>query len=166
MFCSLTHYPYNLLAADLTDSVKMDSYKNLMLIMENKRIMKVAVFGSGYVGLVTGSCLANVGNQVICVDVDENKIECLQQGDIPIYEPGLDQIVLANVANQQLSFTTDAESAIKQSDIIFIAVGTPPSEDGSADLKYVLAVAETVGQHMDQYKVVVGKSTVPVGTCR
>ncbi len=127
--------------------------------------MKVAVFGSGYVGLVTGACLANVGNQVICVDVDQDKISRIEKGDIPIYEPGLDQLVLSNQANGQLSFTTDAQMAIETSDIIFIAVGTPPNEDGSADLKYVLAVAKTVAEHMNDYKVVVGKSTVPVGTC-
>ena len=127
--------------------------------------MKVAVFGSGYVGLVTGSCLANVGNHVICVDIDQNKIDRLLAGDIPIYEPGLDQLVLSNVANGQLSFTTDAKLAIEHADVIFIAVGTPPNEDGSADLQYVLAVASTVGEYIDDYKVVVGKSTVPVGTC-
>jgi UDPglucose 6-dehydrogenase len=127
--------------------------------------MKIAVFGSGYVGLVTGSCLANVGNDVICVDVDQQKIERLLAGDIPIYEPGLEQLVLSNVANGQLNFTTDAQRAVEHADVIFIAVGTPPREDGSADLQYVLAVAETIGQHIDDYKVVVGKSTVPVGTC-
>lgn len=127
--------------------------------------MKVAVFGSGYVGLVTGSCLANVGNDVVCVDVDENKITRLLKGDIPIYEPGLDKIVLDNVASGQMCFTTDAKSAIEHAEVVFIAVGTPPQEDGSADLQYVLAVANTVGQHMNDYKVIVGKSTVPVGTC-
>jgi UDPglucose 6-dehydrogenase len=127
--------------------------------------VKVAVFGSGYVGLVTGSCLANVGNNVVCVDVDEAKIARLLKGDIPIYEPGLDQIVLSNVASGQLSFTTDAKQAVEHAEVIFIAVGTPPQEDGSADLQYVLAVANTVAQHMNGYKVVVGKSTVPVGTC-
>ena len=127
--------------------------------------MKVTVFGSGYVGLVTSSCLANVGNHVICVDIDQNKIERLLAGDIPIYEPGLDQLVLSNVANGQLSFTTDAKMAVEHADIIFIAVGTPANEDGSADLQYVLAVAETVGNYIDDYKVIVGKSTVPVGTC-
>jgi UDPglucose 6-dehydrogenase len=127
--------------------------------------MKVTVFGSGYVGLVTGSCLANVGNQVCCVDVDAAKIARLQKGDIPIYEPGLDEIVLENVANGQLRFTTDAEEAIAHGEIIFIAVGTPPKEDGSADLQYVLSVAKTVGTYIDKYTVVVGKSTVPVGTC-
>lgn len=127
--------------------------------------MKVTVFGSGYVGLVTGACLANVGNHVCCVDVDAAKIERLKKGDIPIYEPGLDDIVLENVANGQLRFTTNAEEAIQHGEVIFIAVGTPPQEDGSADLQYVLAVAKTVGSYMNDYKVVVGKSTVPVGTC-
>lgn len=127
--------------------------------------MKVAVFGSGYVGLVTGSCLSNVGNHVMCVDIDQAKIDRLVSGDIPIYEPGLDQLVLNNVANGQLSFTTDAKLAIEHADIIFIAVGTPPNEDGSADLQYVLAVASTIGEHLNDYKVIVGKSTVPVGTC-
>lgn len=127
--------------------------------------MKVAVFGSGYVGLVTGSCLADVGNQVSCVDVDSDKIDALKKGNIPIYEPGLEQLVLDNQKQGRLEFTLDAASAIKHADIIFIAVGTPPQEDGSADLQYVLKVAETIAKHMNEYKVVVGKSTVPVGTC-
>ena len=127
--------------------------------------MKVTVFGSGYVGLVTGACLANVGNNVCCVDIDETKVASLLRGEIPIYEPGLDQIVLDNVANGQLTFTTDAQKGVEHGEIIFIAVGTPPNEDGSADLQYVLAVADTVGKYLNEYKVVVGKSTVPVGTC-
>ena len=127
--------------------------------------MNITVFGSGYVGLVTGTCLANVGNHVCCVDIDERKIERLKKGDIPIYEPGLEQLILDNVANGQLQFSTDAEAGVDHADIIFIAVGTPPNEDGSADLQYVLAVADTVGRFMKGYKVVVGKSTVPVGTC-
>lgn len=127
--------------------------------------MKVAVFGSGYVGLVTGTCLADVGNQVSCVDVDSDKIDALKKGHIPIYEPGLEQLVLDNQKQGRLEFTLDAASAIKHADIIFIAVGTPPQEDGSADLQYVLKVAETIAKHMNEYKVVVGKSTVPVGTC-
>ncbi|CAA0117564.1 UDP-glucose 6-dehydrogenase [BD1-7 clade bacterium] len=127
--------------------------------------MKVTVFGSGYVGLVTGACLADVGNSVCCVDIDENKIQRLLQGDIPIYEPGLDRVVLDAVASGDLTFTTDAKKGVEHADVIFIAVGTPPQEDGSADLQYVLAVADTVGQYMNDYKVVVGKSTVPVGTC-
>ena len=127
--------------------------------------MKVAVFGSGYVGLVTSTCLADVGNQVSCVDVDSDKIDALKKGHIPIYEPGLEQLVLDNQKQGRLEFTLDAASAIKHADIIFIAVGTPPQEDGSADLQYVLKVAETIAKHMNEYKVVVGKSTVPVGTC-
>lgn len=127
--------------------------------------MKIAVFGSGYVGLVTGSCLANVGHHVCCVDVDANKIARLKKGDVPIYEPGLDALIIENSANGQLRFSTDSKQAIEAADIIFIAVGTPPNEDGSADLKYVLAVANTIGQYMNGEKIVVGKSTVPVGTC-
>jgi UDPglucose 6-dehydrogenase len=127
--------------------------------------MKVTVFGSGYVGLVTGTCLANVGNRVCCVDVDAAKIARLQRGEIPIFEPGLDHLVTENVANGQLQFTTDAKMGVEFGEVIFIAVGTPPNEDGSADLQYVLAVAETVGRYLDRFKVVVGKSTVPVGTC-
>ena len=127
--------------------------------------MKVTIFGSGYVGLVTGACLAEVGNHVCCVDVDEAKITRLKNGEIPIFEPGLDQIVLDNVASGQLQFTTDAKAAVDHGDVMFIAVGTPPKEDGSADLKYVLAVAETIGSYLEEFKVVVGKSTVPVGTC-
>lgn len=127
--------------------------------------MKVTVFGSGYVGLVTGACLADVGNQVFCVDIDQNKIDSLKKGEIPIYEPGLDRLVLENQKHGHLQFTTDAKEACEHADIIFIAVGTPPKEDGSADLQYVLNVAETIATYMDDYKVVVGKSTVPVGTC-
>ena len=127
--------------------------------------MKVTVFGSGDVGLVTGACLADVGNHVVCVDIDEAKVASLTRGEVPIYEPGLDRLILENQNHGHLSFTTDAKSAIEHGDIIFIAVGTPPQEDGSADLQYVLAVAATIGQHMDDYKVIVGKSTVPVGTC-
>lgn len=124
--------------------------------------MKITVFGSGYVGLVTGGCFADAGNQVMCVDVDEAKIERLRNGDVPIFEPGLDAVIARN--SERLSFTTDAKTAVEFADIIFIAVGTPPDEDGSADLRYVLAVANTIGEHMNEYKVVVDKSTVPVGT--
>lgn len=127
--------------------------------------MKVTVFGSGYVGLVTGACLADVGNHVVCVDIDEAKVEKLTKGEVPIYEPGLDRLIIENQQHGHLEFTTDAKSAIEHADIIFIAVGTPPQEDGSADLQYVLAVAGTIGQYMNGYKVIVGKSTVPVGTC-
>jgi UDPglucose 6-dehydrogenase len=126
--------------------------------------MQVSIFGTGYVGLVTGACLAESGNHVVCVDVDSAKIEGLNRGVMPIYEPGLDDVVVRNHANKNLSFTTDAPSAIAHGQIIFIAVGTPPDEDGSADLRYVLAVAKTIGQHLHDYAVIVNKSTVPVGT--
>jgi UDPglucose 6-dehydrogenase len=126
--------------------------------------MNITVFGSGYVGLVTGACLADVGHQVMCVDVDQAKIDALQGGVIPIYEPGLEAIVVANHSAGRLHFTTDAVAGVAFGEIQFIAVGTPSDEDGSADLKYVLAVARSIAQHMDDYKVVVDKSTVPVGT--
>jgi UDPglucose 6-dehydrogenase len=126
--------------------------------------MKVTVFGTGYVGLVTGTCLAEMGNQVICVDIDRAKVDGLNNGQIPIFEPGLTPMVVHNHQEGRLQFTTDAKSAVEHGEIIFIAVGTPPDEDGSADLQYVLAVADTIGQHLNQYAVVVNKSTVPVGT--
>src|SRR5690554_2368706 len=126
--------------------------------------MKITIFGTGYVGLVTGACLADVGHYVLCMDVDQGKIEKLKNGQIPIYEPGLDNIVKHTVEAGRLSFTTDTEEAVKHVTLQFIAVGTPPDEDGSADLQYVLAVAKSIGQYMDDYKVVVDKSTVPVGT--
>ncbi|HWU75509.1 MAG TPA: UDP-glucose/GDP-mannose dehydrogenase family protein [Rhodanobacter sp.] len=126
--------------------------------------MKVTIFGTGYVGLVTGACLAEMGNHVLCVDIDAAKVARLKQGDIPIFEPGLESIVRRNHAGGHLDFTTDAATAIAHGELIFIAVGTPPDEDGSADLQYVLAVARSVGQHLDRYAVVVNKSTVPVGT--
>lgn len=126
--------------------------------------MNITIFGTGYVGLVTGTCLADVGHSVLCVDVDEAKVEGLKNGVIPIYEPGLEPLVKHNFEAGRLKFTTDAEEAVKFGDIQFIAVGTPPDEDGSADLQYVLAVARTIGKYMDDYKVVVDKSTVPVGT--
>jgi UDPglucose 6-dehydrogenase len=126
--------------------------------------MKIVVVGTGYVGLVTGSCLAEVGTDVICVDVNEEKIKNLQKGILPIYEPGLDEIVERNFKKGRLHFSTSLEEAIVGAQIIFIAVGTPPDEDGSADLKYVLQVAKSVGTHMNGYLIVVTKSTVPVGT--
>jgi len=126
--------------------------------------MKITVVGSGYVGLVTGTCLAEVGNHVLCLDVDPAKIATLQQGGIPIYEPGLDDMVRRNVAAGRLSFSTDIASAVEFGEIQFIAVGTPPDEDGSADLQYVLAAARNIGLYMTEPKVVVDKSTVPVGT--
>jgi len=126
--------------------------------------MKVTVFGSGYVGLVTGACLAEVGNKVICVDVDSAKIDLLNSGGVPIYEPGLTEMVKRNREAGRLMFTTDAKTGVDFGQIQFIAVGTPPDEDGSADLQYVLAVAESIAEHMNDFKVVVDKSTVPVGT--
>ncbi|MFC4656790.1 UDP-glucose dehydrogenase family protein [Rheinheimera marina] len=126
--------------------------------------MKISIFGTGYVGLVTGSCLADVGHDVICVDINQAKIDGLKQGIIPIYEPGLDSVVKSNVAQGNLRFTTSAQEAVQHGEVIFIAVGTPPDEDGSADLQYVMAVGKTIGELMQSYKVVVNKSTVPVGT--
>ncbi|MBI5657196.1 MAG: UDP-glucose/GDP-mannose dehydrogenase family protein, partial [Geobacter sp.] len=126
--------------------------------------MKISVFGAGYVGLVAAACFAESGNTVITVDVDQAKIESLKQGVMPIYEPGLKELVLRNQAEGRLSFTTDIPLAVKSSLINFIAVGTPPGEDGSADLQYVQAVARDIGRHMESYKIVVDKSTVPVGT--
>jgi UDPglucose 6-dehydrogenase len=126
--------------------------------------MKVTIFGTGYVGLVTGACLAEMGNQVVCVDIDAAKVARLKAGEIPIYEPGLEPIVRRNYADGKLDFTTAAEPAIAHGEVIFIAVGTPPDEDGSADLQYVLGVARTLGERLDRYAVVVNKSTVPVGT--
>jgi UDPglucose 6-dehydrogenase len=126
--------------------------------------MNIAVFGTGYVGLVQGAILADAGHQVACVDIDEHKLDRLRKGDIPIFEPGLEPIVKSNHAEQRLDFTSDAAQAIVNSDILFIAVGTPPDEDGSADLKHVLAVAKTIATHMQRYCVIVNKSTVPVGT--
>ena len=126
--------------------------------------MKITIFGSGYVGLVTGACFSSVGHQVTCVDIDAQKIERLRQGDVPIYEPGLDNLITTGMQEQRLQFTTDAQQAIEWAQIIFIAVGTPPDEDGTADLQYVLAVTDSIGQYINGYKVVVDKSTVPVGT--
>ena len=126
--------------------------------------MKITIFGSGYVGLVTGACLAEVGNDVLCMDVDAGKIEKLQQGIIPIYEPGLEDMVKENQAEGRLRFTTDVKEAVDHGLFQFIAVGTPPDEDGSADLKYVLAVAKGIAENMQDYRVVIDKSTVPVGT--
>jgi UDPglucose 6-dehydrogenase len=126
--------------------------------------MKITVIGTGYVGLVTGTCLAEVGNEVLCVDVDERKIGILKSGGIPIYEPGLEDMVRRNVAAGRLIFSTDVESSVHFGEIQFIAVGTPPDEDGSADLQYVLAAARNIGRHMNGFKLVVDKSTVPVGT--
>jgi UDPglucose 6-dehydrogenase len=126
--------------------------------------MKISIFGSGYVGLVTGACLAEVGNDVLCVDVDADKIRMLKQGKIPIHEPGLEELVRGNAAAGRLSFTTDVAAGVGHGLYQFIAVGTPPDEDGSADLQYVLAVARSIGEHMSGYRIVINKSTVPVGT--
>ena len=126
--------------------------------------MNITVIGTGYVGLVAGACLADMGNEVICVDNDKNKLRQLEQGIIPIYEPGLEEIVKSNVVEKRLTFTSDIDSAVKKSQVCFIAVGTPQDEDGSADLQYVFAVAESIAKSMNGYKVIVDKSTVPVGT--
>ncbi|WP_449394792.1 UDP-glucose dehydrogenase family protein [Devosia riboflavina] len=127
--------------------------------------MNITIFGTGYVGLVTGACLANVGHHVICIDIDANKVSRLQNGEIPIHEPGLQTLVEQNLAAGRLEFTLDIEKAVHHADIQFIAVGTPPNESGAADLKYVLAVAESIGRTMTAPKIIVVKSTVPVGTC-
>jgi len=126
--------------------------------------VNVSVIGTGYVGLVGGACLAETGHDVVCADVDESKIKRLQRGEIPIFEPGLELLVTHNLAEGRLRFTTDVEEAVRASTIIFIAVGTPPDEDGSADLQHILAVARTIGRAMDGERIVITKSTVPVGT--
>ena len=126
--------------------------------------MNITVVGTGYVGLVSGTCLAEVGNHVLCIDIDQSKIDRLNSGEIPIYEPGLEDLVKKNVQEGRLSFSSDIKQGVDYGSIIFIAVGTPPDEDGSADLKHVLAVASDIGKHMNDYRVVVTKSTVPVGT--
>src|SRR3990170_7093776 len=126
--------------------------------------MKISVIGTGYVGLVTGTCLAESGNDVICMDIDARKIEALNSGQVPIYEPGLEELIKRNTSHGRLLFTTDMARAVKSSDLIFIAVGTPPGEDGSADLKHVLGAAREIGTHMNGHKIIINKSTVPVGT--
>ena len=128
--------------------------------------MNIAIVGTGYVGLVSGTCFADTGANVTCIDVDEKKIERLNNGDIPIYEPGLDELVVKNVKAGRLKFSSDLASVLNDQEIVFSAVGTPPDEDGSADLKYVLQVAKTIGENLNRYLVVVTKSTVPVGTAR
>jgi len=125
---------------------------------------KIAVIGSGYVGLVSGTCFAETGNNVICVDIDEKKVELMKNGEVPIYEPHLDVIFERNIKQGRLKFTTDLQSAVDEAEIIFLALPTPPGEDGSADLSYVLGVAKDLGKLMKSYKVIVDKSTVPVGT--
>ncbi len=126
--------------------------------------MKITIIGTGYVGLVTGACLAELGNDVFCLDVDQRKVDILNNGGIPIHEPGLEEVVARNRAAGRLHFSTDVAASVAHGDIQFIAVGTPPDEDGSADLQYVLAAARNIGRHMEGFKVVVDKSTVPVGT--
>ena len=126
--------------------------------------MNISIVGTGYVGLVSGTCFSEMGNHVWCIDIDQKKIDNLKKGKIPIYEPGLEEMVLRNHKEGRLDFTTDYAEAIPSSDICFIAVGTPPGEDGSADTRYVLAAAESIAKHMCGYTIVVDKSTVPVGT--
>ncbi len=126
--------------------------------------MKISVIGTGYVGLVVGTCFAETGNDVICVDIDERKVRLLRRGKSPIYEPGLEELIKKNIHEGRLSFTTDIEDAVKKTGVIFLALPTPPMEDGSADLKHILSVAKIIGKTMNDYKVIVNKSTVPVGT--
>ena len=126
--------------------------------------MNITIIGSGYVGLVSGACLADIGNNVCCLDVNPEKIAVLNSGGVPIHEPGLRELIQSNVEAERLRFTTDVAAAVAFGDVLFIAVGTPPDEDGSADLQYVLAAAQGIGRHMNGFKVVVDKSTVPVGT--
>ena len=126
--------------------------------------MNIAVVGTGYVGLVTGTCLAETGNNVICVDIDEEKVNKMKNGVVPIYEPHLDVLFERNIKEKRLHFTTNLEEAVEQAQIIFLALPTPPGEDGSADLSYVLGVADELGKMIKDYKVIVDKSTVPVGT--
>ena len=126
--------------------------------------MKVTIIGTGYVGLVVGACLADMGHEIICLDVDESKINMLNNGEIPIYEPGLKSIIERNEADNRISFTTDKEKAINFAEVIFVAVGTPMGADHKADLSFVKQVATDIGKHMKDYKIIVDKSTVPVGT--
>ena len=125
--------------------------------------MKIAVIGTGYVGLVTGTCFAETGNDVICVDIDKDKVQRMKNGEVPIYEPGLEVLFERNTRQGRLSFTTELRTAIEAAEIVFLALPTPPGADGSADLKYVLGVAEDIGRILTSYKVIVDKSTVPVG---
>jgi len=126
--------------------------------------MKICTIGTGYVGLVTGTCLSDFGLDVVCVDKDNKKIECLNSGGVPIYEPNLEPLIKKNVSAGRLTFTTDLEKAVKQSKVIFIAVGTPPNHDGSANLEQIKNVAQQIATSMNEYKVIVIKSTVPIGT--
>ena len=126
--------------------------------------MRVSIIGSGYVGLVTAACLAEVGNKILCCDIDSSKIEQLKNGQSPIYEPGLDELLERNIREQRLNFTTRIEDAVNHAELIFICVGTPPREDGSADLRHVVKVAQQIATYMNGFKVIINKSTVPVGT--
>src|ERR1043165_279616 len=126
--------------------------------------MNVCVIGTGYVGLVTGAVFADLGNDVVCVDKDEKKIESLRKGEMPIYEPGLEEMVKRNMEENRISFTTNIGEGVKKALVVFIAVGTPPKDDGETDLSYVEGVAKEIAQHLDKYKIIVNKSTVPVGT--
>ena len=126
--------------------------------------MDISIVGTGYVGLVTGTTLAELGNTVYCVDIDENKVERMKKGIVPIYEPGLEEMFLRNIQAERLFFTTNIKEALDKSDVIYLALPTPPGEDGSADLSYVISVANQIGEMMTSYKVIVNKSTVPVGT--
>ena len=126
--------------------------------------MNISIVGTGYVGLVTGTTLAELGNTVFCVDIDENKVERMKQGIVPIYEPGLEEMFLRNIQAERLFFTTNIKEALDKSDVIYLALPTPPGEDGSADLSYVISGANQIGEMMTSYKVIVNKSTVPVGT--
>jgi UDPglucose 6-dehydrogenase len=151
-------------SSKLHENDKALSRKFPRIFTKGKHSMKITVFGTGYVGLVQGAVLADAGHTVICVDIDEAKLARLKDGDIPIFEPGLEPIVKNCVEEGRLIFTSDAATALHEAEVVFVAVGTPPDEDGSADLKHVLKVAETIGTHLSSYAVVVNKSTVPVGT--
>src|SRR3989344_4735202 len=128
--------------------------------------MNITIFGTGYVGLTTGACLANLGHTVLCVDVDENKINSLQKGKVPFFEPGLQELMDQNVRKDKLRFSTSLEQGVKFGEVIFNCVGPPSNKDGSANLEYIFSVAKTIGQHINDYKVIVNKSTVPPGTAR
>jgi len=138
--------------------------KSYNFVFQKSFYMKIVIIGTGYVGLVSGTCFAETGIQVTCVDIDSDKIKKLQNGEVPIYEPGLDRLIKKNTEKQRLTFSTDLESSIKDAEAVFIAVGTPPDEDGSADLKYVISVARDIGRYMQDYLVVITKSTVPINT--
>ena len=148
---------------ELTEKQQLFIVNHIKKLFKYK-FMNIAVVGTGYVGLVTGTCLAETGNNVICVDVDENKVNKLKSGEIPIYEPHLDVFFERNLKQNRLSFTTSLEEGVKDAELIFLALPTPPGEDGSADLSYVLGVADHLGKIIDDYKVIIDKSTVPVGT--